>query len=106
MLRCALCTTEPVHWLFFPDYKSYLRLSETRDEKGYAVPYGDNPFDDDKVGEKVYMDILNRANHYVHIMTPYLLLDDELMTALKYSAERGIDTKLMGQFMRLIAPLL
>lgn len=78
-----------------PDYKSYLGLAETQDEKGYAVPYGDNPFDDDKVGEKVYMDILNRANDYVHIMTPYLILDDELMTALKYSAERGIDTKLI-----------
>ena len=78
-----------------PDYKSYLGLASPLGEKGYAIPYGDNPFDDDKVGEKVYMDILNRANSYVHIMTPYLILDDELLTALKYSAERGIDTKLI-----------
>ncbi|MCM1048611.1 MAG: cardiolipin synthase [Clostridiales bacterium] len=78
-----------------PDYKSYLGIADKYDEKGYVVPYGDNPFDDDKVGEKVYMDILNRANSYVHIMTPYLILDDELLTALKYSAERGIDTKLI-----------
>jgi cardiolipin synthase len=41
------------------------------------------------------MDILNRAEHYVHIMTPYLILDDELETALKYAAERGIDVKLI-----------
>lgn len=79
-----------------PDYKSYLGLAESvPGAKGYAVPYGDNPFDDDKVGEKVYMDILNRADSYVHIMTPYLILDDELLSALKYSAERGIDTKLI-----------
>lgn len=78
-----------------PDYKSYLGLADIFEEKGYVVPYGDNPFDDDKVGEKVYMDILNRANNYVHIMTPYLILDDELLTALKYSAERGVDTKLI-----------
>ena len=76
-------------------YKKYLGHAQSYEEKGYAVPFGDNPFDDDKVGEKVYMHILNRADDYVHIMTPYLILDDELLTALKYSAERGIDTKLI-----------
>ena len=41
------------------------------------------------------MDILNRANDYVHIMTPYLILDGELETALKYAAQRGVDVKLI-----------
>ena len=62
---------------------------------GYVIPYGDCPLDDDKVGEAVYMDILNRANDYVHIMTPYLILDGELETALKYAAQRGVDVKLI-----------
>ena len=62
---------------------------------GYVMPYGDCPLDDDKVGEAVYMDILNRANDYVHIMTPYLILDGELETALKYAAQRGVDVKLI-----------
>ncbi|MCH5345265.1 MAG: cardiolipin synthase [Acetatifactor sp.] len=62
---------------------------------GYVMPYGDCPLDDDKVGETVYMDILNRANDYVHIMTPYLILDGELETALKYAAQRGVDVKLI-----------
>ena len=62
---------------------------------GYVIPYGDCPLDDDKVGETVYMDILNRATDYVHIMTPYLILDGELETALKYAAERGVDIKLI-----------
>ena len=59
------------------------------------IPYGDCPLDDDKVGEMVYMDILNRAVDYVHIMTPYLILDGELETALKYAAQRGVDVKLI-----------
>ena len=42
------------------------------------IPYGDCPLDDDRVGERVYMDILNRAVKYVHIMTPYLILDGEM----------------------------
>ncbi len=41
------------------------------------------------------MDILNRATDYVHIMTPYLILDGELETALRYAAQRGVDVKLI-----------
>ncbi len=68
-----------------------------REEKapGYVMPYGDCPLDDERVGERVYMDILNRAHKYVHIMTPYLILDGEMETALKFAAERGVDVKLI-----------
>ena len=62
---------------------------------GFVIPYGDCPLDGDKVGETVYMDILNRATDYVHIMTPYLILDGELETAIKYAARRGVDVKLI-----------
>ena len=62
---------------------------------GYVIPFGDCPLDDDKVGRAVYMDILNRATDYVHIMTPYLILDDELKTALIYAAQRGVDVRLI-----------
>ena len=59
------------------------------------MPYCDCPLDDYKVGESVYMDILNRAKDYVHIMTPYLILDNEMETALKFAAQRGVDVKLI-----------
>jgi len=41
------------------------------------------------------MDILNRAKRYVHIMTPYLILDSTMENALKYAAERGVDVHLI-----------
>ena len=62
---------------------------------GFVIPFGDCPLDEDKVGRTVYMDILNRATDYVHIMTPYLILDDELKTALIYAAQRGVDVRLI-----------
>ena len=68
---------------------------ESPDAQGYVMPYGDCPLDNDKVGEAVYMDILNRANDYVYIMSPYLILDGELETALKFAAQRGIDVRLI-----------
>ena len=63
--------------------------------KGFVIPYGDCPLDNDKLGERVYMDILNRSLEYVHIMSPYLILDGEMETALKFAAERGVDVALM-----------
>ena len=51
--------------------------------------------DNDKLGERVYMDILNRSLEYVHIMTPYLILDGEMETALKFAAERGVEVVLL-----------
>ena len=62
---------------------------------GYVIPYGDNPMDDDKVGEMVYLDILNRATRYVYIMTPYLILDNEMITGLCFAAKRGVDVRII-----------
>ena len=64
-------------------------------DKGYVIPYGDSPLDDYNVGKDVYMDILNTATKYVKIMTPYLVLDNELMTALLYAAQRGVKVEII-----------
>lgn len=69
--------------------------AEEKPVKGYVIPYGDCPLDDERVGEWVYMDLLNRAQNYVHIMTPYLILDGEMETALRFAAERGVDVRLI-----------
>ncbi len=66
-----------------------------KETKGFVLPYGDCPLDEDMVGERVYMDILNRAQHYVHIMSPYLILDGEMETAIKFAAERGVEVHLI-----------
>ena len=79
------------------DYEKWLSLpSEPVPEaKGYVMPYCDNPLDGYKVGEAVYIDMLYRATDYVHIMSPYLILDGELETALRFAAMRGVDVKLI-----------
>ncbi len=62
---------------------------------GYFIPYGVSPFGEERIGKRVYLDILNTAQKYVHIMTPYLILDYEMMMALVYAAKRGIDVKII-----------
>lgn len=79
------------------DFDRHLSLPVGKfiDSRGYVIPYGDCPLDKDKTGEMVYMDILNRAEKYVHIMTPYLILDGEMETAIKFAAERGVDVSII-----------
>lgn len=77
------------------DVTPYMVEHETFDTPGFVVPYGDIPLDKDKVGENVYIDILNHARDFVHIMTPYLILDGELLHALKFAAERGVDVSII-----------
>ncbi len=69
--------------------------TEPREAKGFVLPFGDSPFDGEKVGEQVYMDFLNRAERYVHIMSPYLVLDGELQNAICFAAQRGVDVCLI-----------
>lgn len=78
-------------------YKRYLTkpAGELRRELGFVMPYGDSPFDHEDVGEEVYCHILNHAKKYVHIMTPYLILDSQMMDALRRAAKSGIDVKII-----------
>ena len=75
------------------DYTKYLtpKSREFRRELGYVLPYGDSPYDNETIGEQVYFHILNHAKKYVHIMTPYLILDNEMVTTLTYAAKCGIE---------------
>ncbi len=79
---------ESIHFLSYP-------AAPKKEAKGFVIPYGDCPLDNDKLGERVYMDILNRSLAYVHIMSPYLILDGEMETALKFAAERGVEVVLI-----------
>jgi len=62
---------------------------------GYVQPYGDSPLDAEVVGENVYLNILNQAKQYVYIFTPYLIIDNEMKTALVLAAKRGVDVRIV-----------
>lgn len=79
-------------------YEKYLlpaKAFQNIPSDGFVMPYGDCPFDDFYVAKHIYLDILNTANRYVHIMTPYLILDNETIEALCYAARRGVDVKII-----------
>ncbi len=76
------------------DYESYIINNKVKSD-GYVIPYCDSPTDGENVGERVYLDIINRSTSYVHIMTPYLVISHDMQEALKFAAKRGVDVKIL-----------
>ena len=68
------------------------------DEEGYVQPYADSPLDQDNVGEHVYLQIINNAKDYVYINTPYLIVDDSVISALCLAAKSGVDIRIVTPF--------
>lgn len=63
--------------------------------RGFVQPFCDNPMDMETVGENVYLNMIYHATRYVYIATPYLLIDNEMMTALTLAAKSGVDVRIM-----------
>lgn len=62
---------------------------------GFVQPYDDSPLDKDNTGEHVYMQIINNAKQYVYINTPYLIVDDSMISALSLAAKSGVDVRII-----------
>ncbi len=78
------------------DYSLYLNVGteapiSVLGKEGFVIPFSDSPLDNEPVGHRVYLDIIYQARKYLYIMTPYLILDDDMSTALNYAARRGVD---------------
>ena len=78
------------------DMEHYLQEKpQQRKSQGFVLPYGNSPLTYHKVAENVYLHLLNTSTNYVYIMTPYLILDDELVRAMTFAARRGVDVRII-----------
>lgn len=78
------------------DYSRYFYSADQVPEaKGFVQPYMDTPFDDETLGENVYLNMIGSARRYIWIYTPYLVTDNEMLTALKLAAKRGVDVRIV-----------
>ena len=70
-------------------------FSKKEDGQGYVVPYGENPFTDEKVAENIYLNIISNAKKYIYIYTPYLIIDTDVINNLILAAKRGVDVRIV-----------
>lgn len=47
------------------------------------------------MAQSVYLNVIHGAVDHIHIMTPYLILDDEMLNSLKRAAKSGIDVRIL-----------
>lgn len=67
---------------------------------GYVQPFYDSPIDDERVCQTVYLDMIHAAKHTLWIMTPYLIIDSSVISALEHAAKSGVDVRIMTPFRR------
>lgn len=90
----ALRRTEWDFSPYFPD--RYIdEISVMPQGDGYICPYGDTPLDDEPTSENVYLSIINKAQRYIYITTPYLIISAEMTRALTLAAKRGVDVRII-----------
>lgn len=62
---------------------------------GYVLPYCDGPLKSRHPAEGIYMQMINTAQRYVYITTPYLIIDSTMTTVLTNAARSGVDVRII-----------
>jgi len=76
-------------------YMPDMKFTHTVPNDGFVLPFSDSPVDNEAISQNVYLDILNKANDYVYIFTPYLIIDTEMVNAMRMASKRGVDVRLI-----------
>lgn len=79
----------------FNEHRKNIPIGDQIERNGYVQPFADSPLDDEPVGEIIYLNLINKAKKYVYIMTPYLIIDNEMVTALSTAAKGGVDVRII-----------
>lgn len=77
------------------DVASYLPRAASAPSDGYVQPYSDAPYDAENVSEQIYLHMINTARRYLYINTPYLILDESMISALSLAAKSGVDIRIV-----------
>ncbi len=85
-------------------FDKYL-LTETTEEKerktekhqGVVIPFGDGPkpIYREYVARNVYLNLINQAEKDLYVTTPYLIVDDAFIDALRRASLRGVNVNIV-----------
>ena len=78
------------------DYRRYYPDNVKKVENGgFVLPYTDSPIDNERLGEHIYKQMIDGSREYLYITTPYLIVDDDLISALRLAAKSGVDVRII-----------
>ena len=58
-------------------------------------PFTDSPLDNEHVGVTIYLSMIYKSQKSIYIKTPYLILDNEIFSALSIAAKSGVDVRII-----------
>ena len=73
----------------------YLDVCHSVQAEGFVQPFGDDPLGAERIAENVYLNLINESDRSLYIMTPYLIITDEMVRALGLAAKRGVDVRII-----------
>ncbi|NLJ16871.1 MAG: cardiolipin synthase [Clostridiales bacterium] len=80
-----------------PMYEKYLTDYKAKSD-GYVIPFSDEPVTQKLNCQNAYLNIINNAQKYIYICTPYLILDDEMTSALIRAAHSGVRVNIITPY--------
>ena len=64
-------------------------------DDGFVLPYCDDPLNERNPAEGIYMQMLSTAQKYVYITSPYLIIDNTMISVIQMAAKSGIDIRII-----------
>ena len=79
------------------EFKPYFDAQHSVADGGFVIPFGDGPEPvyKHRVAQTALMNMLNQAQKYVYMMSPYLIIDEELCQAIENAVMRGVDVRII-----------
>lgn len=86
-------------WSYLTDKKEILFINSENDEQKLGSeliqPFSETPLDNEATGLRVYLNLINQAEHSVDLMTPYLICNEEMLNSLEAASKRGVKVKII-----------
>lgn len=77
------------------NYAPFLNHNTPIENTSLVIPYADGLEYPDNIGKNAYLNLISNAKEKIYIMSPYLVLDDTLKTALISKAKSGVDVRII-----------
>lgn len=77
------------------NFMDYYVENPIYENEGYIQMFSDSPTDEEQVAESAHLSLINVAEHYLYIMTPYLVIGHEMIEALTLAAKSGVDVRIL-----------
>lgn len=82
------------HKKSFLDYEKY-QIEHSIPSDDIVAPFADNPIEDKQIARSMFLYLIAEAKEEILITSPYLILDNELQTALMLASKAGVKIKII-----------